>query len=69
MATPLQNLQARQANITAELAAMGQKPTGSVGAQSVQWESYRTSLVKELFDLAILINQFSPFEIQTVQLP
>jgi hypothetical protein len=67
--TPLQNLQQRQANITAELAAMGQKPSASVGGQSVQWESYRASLIKELLDLATLINQLCPYEIQTSVLP
>ena len=66
--TPLQNLQTRRNNILIELAAMGQKPSASVGAQSVQWESYRVSLIKELADLNTLENQLNPYEIRTIAL-
>ena len=66
MATVLENLQTRKVAI-AEILASGEasKPTYSIDGQSVQWESYRMSLLKELADLNDLINLMDPYEIQT----
>ncbi len=67
MATPLENLKTRKANVALELAEFtANKPSYSIDGQSVQWESYRMSLIKELTDLNELINMLDPYEIPTV---
>ena len=62
----VENLMTRRETVAAELAAwIAQKPSYAIDGQSVQWESYRMSLLKELEDLNNLINMLDPYEIQT----
>ncbi len=67
MATVLENITTRRNNVALELAEFtANKPSYAIDGQSVQWESYRASLIKELMDLNELLNMLDPYEIPTV---
>lgn len=59
------NLIARKAAIAAELAVGPSKPSYTLNGQNVQWTEYRKSLLDELVQLNILINQEQPWLIRT----
>lgn len=65
MPSDLDNLKARKSAVLTELAAMGTKPDYSIDGQSVQWTSYRLSLLNELQMLNELIEQTEPYDIRT----
>lgn len=70
MATALENLQTRYAAAIAELAALTARPNYSLDGESVQWQSLRESLVKEIADLrALIIAEEGPTEVRVTGWP
>jgi hypothetical protein len=64
MATVLENLQARQAAASAELAALTARPDYSIDGESVQWGGLRAALVKEITDLQkMIVEMEGPAEV------
>lgn len=52
--------------LAAELAAGDIKPSYSIEGVSVDWNSYRTSLLEQLAKINDLISQANPYEIKSV---
>jgi hypothetical protein len=66
MASDLENLKATKSRYLAELAAGPLKPTYTLEGQTVDWNTYRSSLLKAVSDLNLLISlEAGPCEIIT----
>jgi hypothetical protein len=50
-------------------AANGAKPSYSVGNRSVDWNGYRSSIIKQIEDLALLISKIDSFDITQQAIP